>query len=293
MAIGAALAAGLIEASFYVATGFEAARDWAARRLPSTALWLAASALPAYLIYGIGAGTFSWRAFALLIVLASVVSWWYELLPASAWTDAGFLALIAGGLLFGLFPFLFPPLSKSWKTDFIGHILWLRLSFWALLVVRDRGDAGFGFLPRRIDWMIGARYAAYCVPFAAVVFWAIQPMRLKDKLSWDLTPLVAIGTFLGLLWVVALSEELFFRGVLLPALSRSLNSPWRGLIATSILFGLVHLSFRHFPNWKMVLLAGVLGLFCGRAAQLAGSIRAGMVTHALVVTIYRVLITEK
>ena len=36
------------------------------------------------------------------------------------------------------------------------------------------------------------------------------------------------------------------------------------LLITSILFGGVHLWFRHFPNWQWVIIAGTLGWFCGR-----------------------------
>jgi membrane protease YdiL (CAAX protease family) len=288
----AVLLAAAIEVSLYVASGFQVARDLV-RRLRLKSLWIAASTLPAYLIYTLGTGTFSWKAFLGLVVLAAVISWWYEVLPAGLWTDFGFLAMIASGLLFGLFAFLYPPLSKSLKTDYIGHVMWLRLSYWVLLTVRDRGDFGFGFIPRREEWAIGARYFTYCVPAAGVVLWAVQPMRLKDHLTWGATPLVVVGTFAGLLWVVALSEELFFRGMLQPAISESFQGAWRGLVATSAMFGLVHLSFGKFPNWRMVLLAGVLGLFCGRAAQVAGSIRASMVTHALVVTLYRVFLVNR
>jgi len=291
--ICAAMVAGAIEASFYAATGFAAARDWV-RGLPRKSWWIAASTLPSYLIYTRATGTFNWRAFVLLIVLASVAAWWYEVLPRGLATDSGFLLLMACGLLLGLFPFLYPPLSKQLRTEYIGHIMWLRLSYWVVLAIRNKGDMGFGFIPLRRDWLIGARCVAYCVPVAAVVLWLVQPMRFKDNLAWSKTTLVVIGTFVGILWVVALSEELFFRGMLQPAFSKLVSNAWVGLVVTSVAFGMVHLSFGgKFPNWRMVLLAGVLGLFCGRAAQLAGSIRAGMVTHAVVVTLYRVFLTPK
>jgi membrane protease YdiL (CAAX protease family) len=293
----AVLVAAGIEASFYVATGFEVARA-RVREVRNKPLWIALSTLPAYLIYSLGTGTFNGKAFLLLIAVVALVSWWYEILPESLWTDAGFLAVIASGLLFGLFAFIYPPLSKRFRTDFIGHVMWLRLSYWVLLVVRARssaqGDFGFGFIPSGRDWAIGVRYFAYCVPTAAVLLWAVQPMRIKDHMSWGMTPLVAVGTFVGILWFVALSEELLARGVLQTGLSVALGDPWRGLFATSVLFGLVHLGFGgKFPNWRMALLAGVLGWFCGRSAQVAGGIRASMVTHALVVTLYRVFLTER
>ena len=294
MAVAAALIAGLIEVTLYVAPGFVVARNWVRGLGGRKSLWIAASTLPAYLIYSAGAGTFEWRTFLALLALAAVVSWWFAVLPGGNWTDAAFLVLIACGLLAGLSGFLYPPLSSKLKTDFIGHIMWLRLSYWALLVVRDGGDMGFGFVPKVRDWLIGVRYFAYCAPVAALLLWGLHSSRLKENLSWSATPLVTLGTFAGILWVVALSEELFARGVLQADLSRWFRSDWAGVVVTSILFGLVHLNFsRRFPNWRMVLLAGVMALFCGRAAQVAGSIRAGMVTHAIAATLFRVFLTER
>ena len=53
-------------------------------------------------------------------------------------------------------------------------------------------------------------------------------------------------------------------------------------------FGLVHLRFgNRFPNWNMVGLATLAGVFFGWAYLRAGSIRAAMVTHALVVATWR------
>ena len=97
----------------------------------------------------------------------------------------------------------------------------------------------------------------------------------------------AAGTFLGIFWVIALSEEFFFRGVLQNWLSEWSGSPMAGLLTTSALFGFVHLWFGTFPNWRMALLAAIAGCFYGRAFQRSGAIRAGMVAHALVVTVLK------
>jgi membrane protease YdiL (CAAX protease family) len=50
----------------------------------------------------------------------------------------------------------------------------------------------------------------------------------------------------------------------------------------------VHLWFRTFPNWRLAILAAVAGVFYGAAFNRTKSIRASMVTHALVVTTWRV-----
>ncbi|MCL4851822.1 MAG: CPBP family intramembrane metalloprotease, partial [Bryobacteraceae bacterium] len=103
--------------------------------------------------------------------------------------------------------------------------------------------------------------------------------------------LTAFASFLGFLWVVALSEEFFVRGLLQQWLSKWMNSPVAGLLIASLIFGLLHLPFRSaFPNWRFALLAATASLFYGRAFQQAGSIRASMVTHALVVLTWRVFL---
>jgi membrane protease YdiL (CAAX protease family) len=54
-----------------------------------------------------------------------------------------------------------------------------------------------------------------------------------------------------------------------------------------VVFGLVHLWFREFPNWQFAVIAGVAGVFYGLAYVASGGIRAAMVTHALVVATWR------
>ena len=100
---------------------------------------------------------------------------------------------------------------------------------------------------------------------------------------------MALATFLGMLWVLALSEEFFFRGLIQQWLSRWLSSEMAGLVLASAIFGLVHLPFQGFPNWPHVAISALLGLFCGLAYQRTRGIRAPMVTHALVAATYRVL----
>jgi hypothetical protein len=147
----------------------------------------------------------------------------------------------------------------------------------------------FGFLPSRKDWSIGIQQFLFFMPIAIVCGMLIgfaQPRPASQEV-WKLA-LLAAGTFAGFLWVVGLSEEFFFRGMLQQMLARSMNSTIAGLLIASILFGLAHLPFRDFPNWRFAILAGLAGVFYGLAYTRAGSIRAAMVTHALVVTTWRV-----
>ena len=89
--------------------------------------------------------------------------------------------------------------------------------------------------------------------------------------------------------MVALSEELFFRGLLQQWLEEWTGTAWAGLLLASLAFGAVHLGFRQFPNWKFASLAAIAGVFYGIAFRRGGGIRAAMVAHALVVTTWRTL----
>jgi membrane protease YdiL (CAAX protease family) len=105
-------------------------------------------------------------------------------------------------------------------------------------------------------------------------------------LNWKL-PLLVLGRFLGILWVLALAEEFFVRGFLQQILSRSLKNDAAGILLTSLIFGALHLLFGTFPNWRFATLAAIAGLFYGVAFAKTRSIRTPMVMHALIVTAWQ------
>ncbi|MBD0345262.1 MAG: CPBP family intramembrane metalloprotease [Coleofasciculus sp. Co-bin14] len=77
--------------------------------------------------------------------------------------------------------------------------------------------------------------------------------------------------WLGLL--PGMSEELLFRGVMLPAVG--LNAT--GLIATSLLFGVLHLSGPQ--QWPYVVWASIVGLLLGFSALATGNLLVPIVAH--------------
>ena len=167
--------------------------------------------------------------------------------------------------------------------DILGQVALIHVSVMAFLMVRRMEGTGFGFLPSRAEWGIGFRNFLLFLPVGIPLALALGAFRFGNATpAWKVA-----ATFVGILWVVALSEEFFFRGLLQQWMAKWTGSaPW-ALIATSVLFGMAHLGFRQFPNWRFALVAAVAGWFYGRAYQQARSIRAGMVTHALVVTTWR------
>ncbi len=286
------IAAALVEIAFYLAPGFAATRAAFERIEPPSlrALLLTVTALIPYLIYAFGTHTFHLRRFGLLALLASIAAGWFVLQKARFIVDVLFLLFMAGVYMTRVFSEIYIPLAPRAPAEILGHLMWIRMGVFCVLSVRKMGGIGFGFLPTRKDWMIGLQQYTLFLPVGFVIATLIHFARPNLIIgAWWKEALTAIVTFFGVLWVVALGEEFLFRGVLQQALARRLGSRIAALLFASALFGLVHLPFRQFPNWKFAVLAAVAGLFYGIAYQRAGSIRASMVTHALVVTTWRVL----
>jgi membrane protease YdiL (CAAX protease family) len=211
------------------------------------------------------------------------------LLPRRPAVDLVFVAVIAVAMLANPFPRLYATPVPRLPLAILGQLMLTRLAICACLSIAHMRVEGFGFWPRRKEWATGALHFLLFLPVGALLAWALKLVRSHPPASdWRLTALLTVGTFLGMLWVVALREEFFFRGLLQRWLGLWLKNEWAGLVVASILFGMVHLPFRHFPNWRFALVAAVAGLFYGRAYLAARSVRAAMVTHALVNTIWRV-----
>ncbi len=289
----AAIPAILVEVALYVAPGFPDIRKRFAAIQPAVlqgACLLALAVLP-YLIYTLGTRSFTWSSFGFLVAIASAISFWYVVLPHKAPSDLALLALLAILLLSDAFKRIYPQLASKAALNILGQLMMIRTVAFAVICIRKLENVGFGFLPEPKDWAAGFRNFVYFAPLGFSLGFAIHFVQLRsDPMPWMKVVPIAIATFLGMLWVVALSEEFFFRGMLQPLLSRWLSNRWMGLILTSILFGMVHLPFRSFPNWRFALVAALAGFFYGRAFQETGSIRAGMVTHALVATTWRVFL---
>jgi uncharacterized protein len=232
-----------------------------------------------------GTGMFQWSSLLKLEGLAGAIGLWYAVLPRTGLADAGFLAMAAAILMGKYFNQVYIPPYPGLEVAVLGHLALIRSSALALLVHGRADSSGYGFWPSLRDWAIGFRHYLCFLPVGFPLGLALGVMR------WGPLPPAwrTVATFFGILWVVALSEELFFRGVLQRRLEDWTGRPGVALLTASLLFGSVHLPFRGFPNWRFALLAAVAGMFYGRAFREAGSIRASIVAHALVVVTWRAL----
>lgn len=280
------LAAFLVEYVFYLVPGFAGVRDWLAERVPARALafGLALSALVPYLIYSLPTGQFRLDTLERLAGLVFAISLWYLWQRPSPVADLCLLALVAAPLIARFFHRIYTSPLPSVPLDILGKLMLIRLVAAVMLMLREVEGTGFGFLPTRREWKIGLRYFIYFLPVGLALSAAlglIHPHASRTALA--AAPLVFGGT----LWVLALSEEFLARGLLQNWIARWTGSENRGLAIASLLFGLSHLWFHTFPDWKQAIVAGALGWFCGKAYLEGRGIRAAMVTHAFVVTVWK------
>lgn len=281
LAAWAALAV-LVELSWYITLAFEEVRTrW------GVGVLVALAPVP-YLIYSAPAGVFRVESMVAIWVGAAVVCGWFRWFGRRQVTDLLFLLVMAAPLLFKGFALVYDRPLPGLRLEFLGQLLWIRLGVLAVLQQRPERGIHFGFWPKAAEWRTGLLYGAAGALAALPVAWWIGFIQAAPWRGWEMTAGLAAGTFLGVLWVVALSEEFFFRGLLQQWLEQMTGRPGVALAVASALFGAAHLGFRAFPNWEFAGLAGAMGVVYGLAFRAGGGIRAAMVAHALVVTIWRV-----
>ena len=284
--LSAALPAFLCEAAFYLASIFKQTRELLAKlrlaKLQAILLWI--SALAPYLILSLLAATFNRNAFYLLAGLSAALSFWFAILPRRPVYDAGFLVLAAAPQVTHVFARLY----VLPQMDILGHLAWIHVGILALLVLRQWKPGEFGFWPTPREWQVGVFVFLLAIAPLIGLAQALHDVRfVVPHAAWWRFAGEGIGTFFGILWVVALSEELFFRGVIQRALAGQWRNAAPAILVSAMLFGAAHLWVRDFPNWRHAVVASLLGIACGIAYWWSGSVRASMVTHAFVVVTWR------
>jgi hypothetical protein len=280
------LAAFLAEFPFYLVPAFP---DWRERFSGQNLTpYLFVSAVLPYLIACCGASAFQWASLARVAALALALGLWFVVLPRWRVFDLAFLALfpivLLGHYSDAVYRPLYPRLGRELAV--LNHVVLIQMTVMVLMVARRVRETGYGLIPTVREWGIGALHYLYFLAAGLPLAYLLHAIRLREHPApaWS-----AAGTFLGFLWVISLSEEFLLRGVLQGWLEDWLASRTAALVVAAAVFGAVHLWFttHPFPNWRWAIIGMVLGLACGHARNQAGGIRAGVVTHALVVATWR------
>ncbi len=104
--------------------------------------------------------------------------------------------------------------------------------------------------------------------------WPQYRVSAEKYLDFVITPLAITD----LIWVgllPGLSEELLFRGVMIPALGYD----WFALIVSSVFFGVLHLNDRE--SWHYVVWAIFIGFVLGYSAYVTNNLLVPIVAHIL------------
>ena len=255
------------------------------KTLPTAARLLGPAVLCApYVLVACSTGSFHWgwlALYALLPVAISILMWQASRIDCAQrgnWRDLVVLATL--GLAVDLRWF-----EHAWPAHLtvFNKMLLLDAGIYGLLVLRQLDGVGFDLRLRPRDLGIGVRECAFYAPIAIALGLKIGFLRLHPL--WPTLPGL-VGAFVFTFFLIAVPEELFFRGWMQNLLERRIGRV-PALLLTSVLFGLAHFNKRsaHF-NWRYVLLAAVAGIFYGRAWRQQRRVAASAITHACVDTIW-------
>lgn len=269
----------LLAAAFFPALPLrcQALPKWARLGCP------AALCVPYALVAG-AAGMFRWEWLALYAALPVAVAILLDQAAGSPASQRGdwrdFLVLATLGLAVDL-----RWLEGAWPAHLaiFSKMLLLDAGLWGFLVVRNLDGTGFDLRLRLRDAAIGLRELGFYTPIALALGLALGFLHLHR--GWPGLASIA-GAWAFTLFLIAVPEELFFRGWLQNLLERRMGR-YPALILTSVLFGLSHFNKRaaHF-NWRYVLLAAIAGVFYGRAWRQQRRVAASVITHASVDTLW-------
>ena len=233
-------------------------------------------ALP-YFVFAAGSPVLQWRVAVSITAFPILLAGFLGLpkLPSKmTWRDAAVLVIITAAYFLHWFHAAWPG-----ATAVLFPKLFLAgVALYCFLVSRRLEGMGYSLMPSRATAWTGIREWLFYFPFAVVIGELTGFIHFHGVLPQAGTAVgAAVVTFL----LIAIPEELFFRGILQNLLETRLGRT-AAMIVASTLFGLSHFNHGSAFNWRYVLLATIAGIFYGRAWRVQRQIFAPVLTHTLV-----------
>ena len=255
------------------------AGEWIRERIRSRLLVMVLPAMLGfpYVIFALHAGNLHWPLAAAMFLLPTALAALLEFSrpPAKlSWQDCLALSVLVAAYMLHIFAGAWPfaglaALPKLYVAD---------IALYLYVVVRRLEGMGYSLVPRLSAILIGLREWLFFTPIGVGLGLALGFIHLHREMPSGTHAAAAVFvTFL----LIAVPEELFFRGILQNLLETRLR-PCIALVIASALFGLSHFPKGAAFNWRYVLLATIAGVFYGRAWHARRQLLASIVTHTAV-----------
>ncbi len=158
--------------------------------------------------------------------------------------------------IMGITAILLLIVAKGWQ--YLGSVSLFPITFSVEAFLIGLGIAGFIILTSSVIYKVWPGYRRSAQYYLELV---LKPLAIPDMLWLGLLP--------------GLSEELLFRGVMIPALGSGMIA----VIVSSLLFGVLHLS--GIQQWPYGLWATIVGLILGGIMITTGNLLIPIVAHIL------------
>jgi len=257
--------------------------EWLAQRLRppwARAVFPALLGLP-YLAFAIPDGSLRWSVMFSIFLFPVILTTLLESATTAqrfVWQDA----IVLGSLSVVYLMRLLTPAWPYAGLSVLPKLYVADLALYLYLVVRNLGGVGYSFSPKRDAFLVGLREWAYFLPLGIGLGAALRFIHFHAH-----TPsLISIlGGLLVTCLLLAVPEEMFFRGILQNLLETRLGKN-AALLVAAVLFGLAHFNRGANFNWRYVLLATIAGIFYGRAWRAHKQVLASSITHTAVDVIW-------
>ncbi len=255
------------------------AGDWLRERMQSRLVRIllpSSLGIPA-LLFEVSEPAPHWQPVVLMFVLPVILATLLENCSNSAlmtWQDGAVLSSLVAIYMTRL-------LQPAWPENGLAALPKLYVAdvvLYLYLVVRRLDGMGYSFIPTGSAVLIGFREWLFYAPIGIGLGLALHFIQFHRGIP---SPRAAAAALFGTFLLIAIPEEMFFRGVLQNLLETRLGRTGALLLAAA-LFGLSHFNKRAVFNWRYVILAALAGIFYGRAWRADRQILSSAITHTAV-----------
>jgi hypothetical protein len=266
--------------------------DWIRARTAKSRFLFPLLLLSVYVLYGLGPGRLRLPE-SLLIPVYLAIPVLFASLAAARGERPNRWDLLAVAFLY--LPIEAAALARAWKPSAVGipspshpfsQLLGMNLTLFCFLAVRPLAGIGFTFRLRWRDVAEALLAFAWFFPLALLFGTTTGFVPFRPHLP---DPALVIPVVLGVTFMVALPEEVLFRGIIQNLLQRAAAARYRiaAFVVASVIFGFSHINNHPKFDWRYVTVASVAGIAYGWVYNRTGKVTAAAITHALIDIVWR------